>query len=63
MTEVLRKTKCLMMAALFLFLGLVDTVRAQEETFADKFLGSPLLVLTIIIVIAFLAMVFHRLRK
>lgn len=53
----------LVLASLFLFLGLVNVVRAQEETFADKFLGSPLLILTIVIVIALIASVFHKVRK
>ena len=47
---------------LFLF-ALIGVVYAENESFADKFLGSPLLVLVVIVVIDILAFVYHKLRK
>jgi len=59
----MKKMTNLVLTSLFLFLGLVNVVRAQEESSADKFLGSPLLILTIVIIIDLIAMVFHKIKK
>lgn len=48
---------------LFLLFMLVNFVRAQEEPFVDRFLGSPLLVLAAIIVIDIIAFVYHKIRR
>jgi hypothetical protein len=47
----------------FLMLALVRVVHAADETFAAEFLGSPLLVLVAVFVIAALASLYHRMRK
>lgn len=46
----------------FLF-GLVDIVNTTEETFIDQFLGSPLLVLSAIIIILIGASFYRKIRK
>jgi len=49
---------------LLLFLiTFVSTVNAADESFTDKFLGSPLLILVVIIVIDIIAFVYHKIRK
>ena len=48
---------------LFLLFMSISSVRAQEEPFVDKFLGSPLLVLVAIIVIDVMALIYHRIRR
>lgn len=53
----------LVSVSMLLFLALVNGVWAQDETFTDKFLGSPLLILTIVIIVALIATVFHKIRK
>jgi len=47
---------------LFLF-TFVSTVNAADESFADKFLGSPLLILVAIIAIDIIAFIYHKIRK
>jgi len=47
---------------LFLFVE-VDVVKAADESFAEQFLGSPLLVLTALIIIDIIAFIYHKLRK
>lgn len=59
----MRKMVFPVLAVMLLFLTLVNDVWAQDETFADKFLGNPLLILTIVIIAALVAMVFHQIRK
>jgi hypothetical protein len=49
--------------SLFLLLALVNCAGAADESFADQFLGSPLLVLVGLIIIVGLAFVYHRIRK
>ncbi len=46
----------------FLF-GLVDIANTTEETFIDQFLGSPLLVLSAIIIILISASLYRKMRK
>jgi len=53
----------LVSVSMLLFLALVNGVWAQDESFGDKFLGSPLLILTIVIIVALIAMVFHKIRR
>ena len=48
---------------LFLLFTLINSVRAQEEPFVDKLLGSPLLVLVAIIVIDVIALIYHKIRR
>jgi hypothetical protein len=49
--------------SLFLLFALINVVGAADESFVDQFLGSPLLVLAIIIVIDIVALVYRRIRK
>jgi hypothetical protein len=49
--------------SLFLLFALINIVGAADESFADQFLGSPLLVLTAIIVIDIIALVYRKIRK
>jgi hypothetical protein len=53
----------LLLDVLFLLFTFINCVRAQEETFVDKFLGSPLVVLVAIIVINIIALIYHEIRK
>jgi hypothetical protein len=48
---------------LFLLFALVKVVHAADETFGEQFLGSPLLVLVAVMIIAALASLYHRIRK
>ena len=47
----------------FFFLASGRAVRVADETFVQQFLGSPLLILVALLVIAALASVYHRIRK
>jgi len=44
-------------------LALVTRVYAADESFADRFLGSPLLILAGIFVIVAVALVYHKIKK
>ena len=48
---------------LFMVFAMVGVVHAADETFAEQFVGSPLLILAAIVVIAALASLYHRIRK
>lgn len=48
---------------LFLLLTLINSIHMKEESFIDKFLGSPLLVLVAIIIIDAVAFIYHIIRK
>jgi hypothetical protein len=48
---------------LILLSAMVDLVNAADESPVDQFLGSPLLILAALIVIAALASLYHRIRK
>ena len=48
--------------SLFLLSILVNCAYA-EESFTEKFLGSPLLVLTILLIIVLIALIYHKIRK
>jgi len=47
----------------FLLFALVKVVRAADESFGEQFLGSPLLVLVAVMIIAALAFLYHMIRK
>jgi len=47
----------------FLLFMLINSVKAQEEPFVDKFLGSPLLVLVAIIVVDVISIIYHKIRR
>ena len=49
--------------SLFLLFALINIVGATDESFVDQFLGSPLLVLTALIVIDIIALVYRKIRK
>lgn len=48
---------------LFLLLTLIHSIHLEEQSFIDKFLGSPLLILAAIIVIDAVAFIYHTVRK
>lgn len=43
-----------------LFIGVVN---AEDESFIEQFIGSPLLILVAIIIIDLIAFAYHKLRK
>jgi cadmium resistance protein CadD (predicted permease) len=49
--------------SVFLMFALINRVYAADESFADQFLGSPLLILVAIVVIVAAAFVYHKIRK
>ena len=53
----------LVFSLLFFLFALVSRVYAADETFLDKFVGGPLLILAAIIVIVAVAFVYHQIRK
>jgi len=58
----MEKRTALALCIVFL-LALVNSARAADESFADQFIGSPLLVLVAVIIIVFAAFVYHKIRK
>jgi hypothetical protein len=46
----------------FLF-ALIGSVNAADDSFANQFLGSPLLALAAIIAIDIIALIYHKIRK
>jgi len=48
---------------LFMLSISINSVNAEGESFTDKFLGSPLIVLVVIIVIDIFAFIFHRIKR
>jgi hypothetical protein len=48
---------------LFILSSLINSVNAEGDSFTDKFLGSPLIVLVTIIVIDIIAFIFHKIRR
>lgn len=59
----MRSPLLLVACLLFLLSTLVEVVHAADETFGEQFLGSPLLVLVAVMIIAALASLYHRIRK
>jgi len=49
--------------ALMLFSAVVGVAAAADESFAYQFLGSPLLILVVLIVVDALALLYHKIRK
>jgi hypothetical protein len=49
--------------SMLLVLALVGTVQAADESPIEQFLGSPLLILTALLIIAGLATLYHGIRK
>ncbi len=47
----------------FLMFALAGLVRVADESFGAQFMGSPLLILAAVIVLAGLAFLYHRIRK
>ncbi|MEM2971091.1 MAG: hypothetical protein QW270_01520 [Candidatus Bathyarchaeia archaeon] len=50
----------LLLMALSVFVG---RAYAQDESFIDQFIGSPLLILTAMIFIDVIAFIYHKIRK
>jgi hypothetical protein len=48
---------------LFMLSISINSVNAEGESFTDNFLGSPLTVLVVIIVIDIFAFIFHRIKR
>jgi hypothetical protein len=59
----MKRTAMLALCSFFLMFALVGVVRAAAENFGAQFLGSPLLILAIVIILAVLASLYHRIRK
>jgi hypothetical protein len=57
------KLRAFAVNCLVLFFALVNGVRASVGSDADKFLGSPLLVLVVLIAADIIAFAYHKLRK
>jgi len=57
------KRTMLVLNLVFLLFSLISSVSAADESFANQFLGSPLLVLTALIVIDIIAFIYHKIRK
>jgi hypothetical protein len=49
--------------SLFFLSALISHVNAADQSFADQFLGSPLLILAALIVIDAIAFVYRKIRK
>ena len=48
---------------LLLFSALVGIATAADESFFYEFLGSPLLILVILLIIDAIALLYHKIRK
>ena len=48
---------------LLLFSALVGIAAAADESFFYEFLGSPLLILVILLIIDAIALLYHKIRK
>jgi len=57
------KRTMIVLNLVFLLFSLISSVSAADESFANQFLGSPLLVLTALIVIDIIAFIYHKIRK
>lgn len=49
--------------ALILLFALVNVVNAADQSFGYEFLGNPLLVLAVLLVVDAIALVYHRIKK
>lgn len=57
------KTRKSILYSMLVLFSLIGNVWATDESFADQFLGSPLLILASVIIIDVIALVYHKLRK
>jgi len=48
---------------LAMFSFMISSVHAENESVLDKFLGSPLLALTVLIIIVVIAFIYRKIRK
>lgn len=46
-----------------IFSAVIGVTYAADDSFASQFLGSPLLVLVVILVVDVIALIYHRARK
>jgi len=53
----------LLLYGLPILFALINLAYADGESFGERFLGSPLLVLVAVIIIDIIALIFHKLRK
>jgi len=53
----------LVLSPLLFFLASIGSLRAGDESFADQFLGSPLLILAGLFVIVIIALIYHKIRR
>ncbi len=58
----MKKRFALVAGSLFLLFTLINCAYA-EESFTDKLLSSPLLVLAILLAIVLIALIYHKIRK
>jgi len=58
-----RKLVTLLLYGLPILFALINLAYADGESFGERFLGSPLLVLVAVIIIDIIALIFHKLRK
>lgn len=59
----MRKPALLLLCSIVSLSALVHTVWAAYDSFADKFIQSPLLVLAVLLIIDVVAFVYYKLRK
>lgn len=59
----MRKQGFLALNVMLILSAFVGITNASEESFADSFLGSSLLVLAVILIIDAVAIVYYRIRK
>ena len=58
----MRETRVSLCIVMLLF-SLTDLARAENEGLEDRLLGSPIVVLAAVIIIAIIAAVYHRVRR
>jgi hypothetical protein len=59
----MRKPALLLLCMVVSLFALVDTVWAAYDSFADRFIQSPLLVLAALLIIDIVAFAYYKLRK
>ena len=59
----MRRLAALALCNMLALFASISSVNAADESFADQFIGSPLLVLLAIIVIDIIALLYHKIRK
>ncbi len=55
--------KTVLLLSLLLVVCRLNGIAYAEDTFVDRFIGSPLLILTGLLVVVAVAFVYHKLRK